>query len=96
MFQDRIQAAFVFGSVAKGSDRATSDIDLLLISDALPYGDLFTALAQTESTLGRPVNPTIYTAEEFLERREKDAAFLARVMKAPKIWLIGGEDVLPT
>jgi len=59
----RIHAAFVFGSVAKRQDTASSDVDLMVVSDELSYADLFGALESVGRQLGRPVNPTIYTRE---------------------------------
>ena len=52
-----IRAAFVYGSVAKGIDRARSDIDLMVISDSLRYSDLFETLQAAEAVLGRTINP---------------------------------------
>lgn len=90
----QIAAAFVYGSVAKRQDTAASDIDLMVISDALPYADLFDALASVEVRLGRPVNPTLMTRNDLAKRIEDDNAFVARVLAQPKIWLIGSDDVL--
>lgn len=91
---DRIRAAFVFGSIAKGTDRADSDVDVLVISDALTYGEVLAALEPAEVRLGRKVNPAIYTQEDWRKRRVEDNAFVSRVMDGAKIWLLGGEDVL--
>lgn len=88
----RIKAAFVYGSVAKRSDTATSDIDLMVISDSLSYADLFTAMEAATARLGRAVNPTVYSPEELAKRVRRDNAFVTRVLEQPKIWLIGGED----
>lgn len=85
----RISAAFVYGSVAKKTDTASSDIDLMLISDEIGYGELFSALEEASITLGRPVNPTILTQEEFDKRLANQESFLTRVMEQPKIWIIG-------
>lgn len=90
----QIAAAFVYGSVAKRQDTAASDIDLMVISDALPYADLFDALAGVEARLGRPVNPTLMTRNDLAKRIADDNAFVARVLAQPKIWLIGSDDVL--
>ena len=87
-----IRAAFVYGSVAKAVDRATSDIDLLIISDSLTYGDVFGVLERVTKTLGRQVNPTVYTAAEFSKRSRQERAFVTRVLEQPKVWIIGGED----
>jgi predicted nucleotidyltransferase len=90
-----IRAAFVYGSVARATDRAASDIDLMLVSDSLSYGEVFGALERTAKQLGRQVNPTVYTAAEFARRTHGENAFVTRVLEQPKIWIIGGEDDLP-
>lgn len=90
-----IRAAFVYGSVAKATDRADSDIDLMLISDTLTYADVFGALEPVAGRLGRPVNPTVYTATEFATRVRDENAFVRRVLEQPKLWLIGSDDDLP-
>lgn len=91
-FTKKITAAFVYGSVAKRSDTARSDIDLMLISDTLEYADLYAALEQAATTLGRTINPTIYNREELVKRKKQKNAFVERVLAQPKIWLIGNED----
>ncbi len=93
-FADNIAAAFVFGSVAKRSDTAGSDIDLMVVSDSLNYADLFGALEQAATRLGRTVNPSIYTRQELAKRIKQKNSFVTRVLAQPKVWLIGGEDEL--
>jgi len=85
----QIQQAFVFGSIAKQSDTARSDVDLLVVSDTLGYGDLFSALEDARQTLGRTINPALYTPMDFNRRQQGDNAFITRIMQQPKIWLIG-------
>jgi len=91
---DRIRAAFVFGSIAKGEDTATSDIDLMVIGEDLTYADLFGALEAASGQLGRKVAPTIYSPRELARRVKQDSAFVTRVLEQPKLWLIGGEGDL--
>ncbi|WP_217645798.1 transcriptional regulator [Pseudoxanthomonas sp. GM95] len=91
-----IVAAFVYGSVAKRSDTASSDIDLMVVSDALGYADLMQALDGVSTRLGRPINPTLYTRQDYAKRLRDQNAFLQRVLQQPKIWLIGGMDELAT
>lgn len=91
---DRIAAAFVYGSVAKRSDTAASDIDLMIISDKLDYADVFGALESATTGLGRTVNPTVYTRAELARRRKDGNAFVTRVLEQPKLWLIGSEHDL--
>ncbi len=93
-FADNITAAFVYGSVAKRSDTAGSDIDLMVVSDSLNYADLFGALEEAATRLGRTVNPSIYTRQELAKRIKQKNSFVTRVLAQPKVWLIGGEDEL--
>lgn len=90
----QIRAAFVYGSVAKREDVATSDIDVMLISDSLTYADVFSALEKASGRLFRHVNPTIFSTKDLTRRRKSDNAFVKRVLARPKIWLIGVEDDL--
>lgn len=86
-----IRYAFIFGSVAKGADTAASDIDVMIIVEGLGYSELFEALTGAESVLGRKVNPTIYTPEDFLKKVQEDNHFVTRVLDLPKIDLLGTE-----
>ena len=88
----QIAVAFVFGSMAKQQDTTASDVDLLVVSDTLGYGDVFGALESASQKLGRTVNPALYTASDFKARQMGDNAFIHRVMQQPKIWLIGQEE----
>jgi predicted nucleotidyltransferase len=89
-----IKVAFVYGSIAKQQDTARSDIDLLLVSDTLTYGDTILALQELGAQLGREVNPNIFTPQDFAKRLREGGAFVSRVMAQPKVWLIGGPDDL--
>lgn len=93
-FSSRIKAAFVYGSVAAGSDTAKSDIDLMLISEGLGYADVFESLQAAETRLGRPVNPTLYTPSEWREKVKSSNGFAAKVAARPKLFLIGSEQDL--
>lgn len=93
---DRIDAAFVYGSVARKTDTATSDIDLMVISDRLSYADLFAALEAVGVRLGRPVNPTVYSSRDLARKLAEGNAFMKRVMAQPKIWVFGNDQSLAT
>jgi len=90
----RIEAAFVYGSVARREDTATSDVDLMVIADKLSYSELLEALEPLVETIGRRVNPTAMSRREWTKRVSTRSAFASRLMTQPKIWLIGNEDVL--
>jgi predicted nucleotidyltransferase len=89
---DQIDLAFIYGSIAKGEETASSDIDLLVITDSLAYADLMTVLTESEQSLGRPINPSIYTAEQIKNKLKQKNAFLTKVMEQPKLWVKGSED----
>ncbi len=89
-----VLAAFVYGSIAKGTDTAASDVDVLVLSDTLSYSDLFGVLEQATAQLGRKIAPTLYSSKEFRERASEKNAFVTRVLDQPKLWLIGDEHVL--
>jgi predicted nucleotidyltransferase len=90
----RIEAAFVYGSVARREDTAMSDVDLMVIAEKLSYSELLEALEPLAGTIGRRVNPTVMSRREWTKRVSTRSAFASRLMAQPKIWLIGNEDVL--
>lgn len=84
--------ALIFGSVAKRTDTANSDIDLLVVSDDLTLEDLYMHLSPFEKQLGRQINPTLYTGMEFNKRRSGGNTFLMRVLGGPHYLLKGDLD----
>ena len=90
----QITMAFVYGSVARREDTAASDVDVLIVSDALGYAEVFGALESAAQTLGRAINPTLYTRAELARRRAQDNVFVTRVLDQPRIWLMGDEEAL--
>lgn len=91
---DQIRVAFVYGSVAKGTDTAGSDIDLMIIADDLSYAEAFAGLQEAETVIGRPVSPNILTLLEWRERRAQQSHFVGKVATQPKLFVIGSEDDL--
>lgn len=91
--QKTIQLAMVYGSIASGTDTGKSDIDLLVIGD-VPFRKLTAALAGIEQTLGRPINATLYSPQEFDSKRTDQNHFLENVLKAEKLFVIGSPDDL--
>lgn len=84
-----LQAAWIFGSVAKQTDTAQSDIDVMLIGDNLLLSKVLELLVPLEAQLGRKINPTCYTPDEFQRRRAEPDSFVNRVLAQPMIPLIG-------
>jgi predicted nucleotidyltransferase len=92
--ENRIHAAFIYGSVAKGTDTASSDIDLMVIGEKLSYADVFPLLTKAEDRLGRTINPTVSSRNELRRKRQHDNEFLSRVFKQPRVFLVGDDDAL--
>jgi predicted nucleotidyltransferase len=89
----KVKAAFVYGSMARGDERAGSDVDLMVIGDAR-LGEVVRALAPAHEVLRREINPNVYRTAEFSEKLADSEPFLRRVMEDAKIYLVGGEDDL--
>jgi predicted nucleotidyltransferase len=90
-----IKLAFVFGSVAAGSEGAESDIDLIVIG-SLSLRQLSRLLSGVAARVGREINPHVFTVEEFRRRMKARDHFVSAVMAAPKLVVIGNEDDLTT
>lgn len=89
-----IRAAFVYGSLAKGKDRAGSDIDLFVLSDSVRHEDLYKALGPAERHLGREINPTLITTAEWRSKRATPDSFAARIADSQHLLVLGSEDDL--
>ena len=79
-FEDRIACAFIYGSVARREERATSDIDLMIIGE-VGLSELSTTLRKAEKRLGREVNVTNYSVDEFGRKVAESDHFLTTVLK---------------
>ena len=91
--QQSISLAFLFGSFARGTDDATSDIDLMVIGD-ISGRELSMLLSSPKQTLGREVNAITIPSAEFRAKVAEGNPFVSNVLQEPKIFLIGGEDEL--
>ena len=91
--RDHIDFAFVYGSVARGEELSSSDIDLIVIGEATRF-DLTPALREAEKRLGRPVNATVYKPAEFATKLKADNHFLRAVLDREKLFVAGDEHDL--
>jgi predicted nucleotidyltransferase len=88
-----ISLAFVFGSVAQGKAKATSDIDLLVVG-SVSFPTVVEACHRGRERLGREVNPVVMSGAAFRAKLRQNDRFISRVLKEPKIFLIGGAGEL--
>jgi predicted nucleotidyltransferase len=75
--------------VAKGTDTAKSDIDVMLVGKNLLLAKILESLVPLEAQLGRKINPTLLTPAEFKRRREERDSFVNRVLAQATLPLIG-------
>ncbi|WP_297004057.1 nucleotidyltransferase domain-containing protein [Thalassolituus sp. UBA6592] len=83
-----LEKAFIYGSVAKGEEHSGSDVDVMLVGDALSYSEVMALLEDAEEQLHRLVNPTLYSPQEFETRLAEGQNFLSKVMEQPRINLM--------
>jgi predicted nucleotidyltransferase len=95
-YADKIETAFVYGSVAKGTDNAHSDIDLMVIGDGLSYSDLYTVLQDVEDRVRRKINPMFLTVDEWRRRSSQDGTFAKKLGTGRKLFILGSEHDLHT
>ncbi|HWP26976.1 MAG TPA: nucleotidyltransferase domain-containing protein [Xanthobacteraceae bacterium] len=93
-FKSRINVAFVYGSVARGADKAESDIDIMIIGDMLSYSEIYVALQSAERLLMRKINPTLVTTSEWKSKLAERNPFIVKVSKQPKLYIFGSGDEL--
>ena len=89
----RIRVAFIYGSVAKGTERRASDVDVMVIGE-VSFGEVSEALARAQKAIGREVNPSVYALTDFRAKLAAKHHFLRTVLKAEKVFLIGDEHEL--
>jgi predicted nucleotidyltransferase len=93
---DELHLALLYGSVAKGSDTARSDFDVLLVSDTLMLVQVYNTLATAEQQLGRRVSPLLYTLADFRKRLDESNPFLIKVLAGKTVVLIGDKRAFTT
>jgi predicted nucleotidyltransferase len=91
--KNRIQVAFVYGSIAAQKDRADSDVDLMIIGDAT-FDEVVPRLSDAQKRLRREINPTIYPVREFRAKLESGNHFLTSVLQSKKLFVFGNENDL--
>jgi predicted nucleotidyltransferase len=93
-YADAIKTAFVYGSVAKGTDTARSDVDLMVIGDELNYSDLYTAAQNAEDKLRRKVNATFLSPKDWRRKASDRGSVVSKIDNSPKIFIFGSEKDL--
>ena len=92
--KDQIDVAFVYGSIARGTDTAKSDIDLMLIGENMDYISVYETIQKAESILQRQINPTLSTLSEWRNKLNEKNHFIVNVNERPKLFIYGSEHEL--
>ena len=90
---DKIELAFIFGSMVSGEFKQSSDLEVMVIGK-IEFAEIVAALTPVQETLAREINPSVYPPEEFRSKLAGGHHFLKTVLSAPKIFLIGNENEL--
>ena len=90
---DRIELALLYGSLARGTAGADSDVDVLIVG-TISFAEAVAALRPAQEALRREVNPSIYPPAEFSDKLASGNHFLTTVIREPHVFLIGGEHEL--
>ncbi len=85
---DKVEMAFVYGSMARGEEHVHSDVDVMLVGD-LEFSEVVLALSDTQTTLRREVNPTVLSRAEFEDKLLQSDSFVAQVWRGSKLWVMG-------
>ncbi len=85
---EKIEVAFVFGSVAKGTENLGSDIDVLIIGD-IDFTEIVAALYAVQARLGREINPKVYSRKQWKECLQKQEPLIKEILNNPKLFIIG-------
>jgi len=89
----KVRLAFVFGSIAKGMDSPTSDVDIMLVGE-VTLAQVVQAFQEAQDTLSREINPSVFAPADFSRRIASKDHFISSVLREPMIYLLGGEDEL--
>lgn len=90
---DLINVAFLFGSLVRGDERSSSDVDVLVVGN-VSFAEVVSALEQVQETIRREINPIVYPPKEFRSKLAADHHFLKTTLNNPKLFLIGDEHEL--
>jgi predicted nucleotidyltransferase len=90
---ERIQIAFIYGSLARGEETRGSDLDVLVVGD-LTFAEVVSAISPLQETLSREINPSVYPVKEFRSKVLEGQHFISTVLEAPKIFVIGDNNEL--
>jgi len=91
--EPQIKTAFAFGSIASHTEKAASDVDLMVIG-TISLRKMTQLLMGLSEKIGREINPHVLNPEEFFRRKSHKDHFITQLMESSKIFILGNEDDL--
>lgn len=88
---ERLRLALVFGSLARGEETSLSDVDVLVVGE-VDFAEVVAALHPCQETLGREINPVVYSRDEWQDRLTRKDHFTADILSRPTLLLLGTLD----
>jgi predicted nucleotidyltransferase len=89
----KVDVAFVYGSVARQQEQAHSDVDLMVLGEAT-FGEVVSALAPAQKTIGREINPAVFPVAEFRSKLKAGNHFLKSIMAGKNLFVVGTRNDL--
>lgn len=86
--KNKLFKAWIYGSVAQQTDTGTSDVDIMLVGHELRLSEVMECLQTLEVELGRRINPTCYSEQEFTVRQADPDSFVSQVLQKPVVDLL--------
>jgi len=93
-FREQISVAFIYGAIASGRETVDSPVELFIAAEKLAYGEVMLPLNEASRLAGRPIKPSIYSRQHLRRELLKSNAFLNRVFRHPKLWVVGDDKAL--
>ncbi len=90
---DRIDVAFIYGSIARSEEHRDSDVDVLVVGK-ITFAEIVSSLSEAQKAIGREINPTVYPPAEFRSKLAAGHHFLNTVLKGPMFFVVGGKREL--
>lgn len=88
---EKAKYVLIYGSVARGEELETSDVDLLIIGD-IAEENLIAGIRKVEKEIGREINYILWSEREFEKRVKTKHHLLTEIADNPIIGLVGDVD----
>ncbi len=89
----KLDVAFVYGSIASQQEHSHSDVDLMIIGQT-GLAEVAMVIRDAGRQIGREVNSTVYSTEEFQKKAKEGSHFVSAVLGSEILFIHGTQDDL--